>query len=52
MAVGRNDNYDLKKKVQSPGGFINTSGKKRLSRLGVSGNVLGDSTSSDVSAGS
>jgi hypothetical protein len=28
VAVGRNDNYDLIKKVQSSGGFINMSGKK------------------------
>ncbi len=50
MAVGRNDNYDLKiKKVQSSGRLINPSRNKRLSRLTVSGNVWGGSTSSDVS---
>ncbi len=52
MADGRNDNYDLKKKAQSSDGFINTSGKKRLSHLAVSGNVWVGSTSSDVLAGS
>jgi hypothetical protein len=52
LAVGRSDNYNLKKKVQLSGGFIITSRKKRFSRLAVSGNVWGDSTSSDVSAGS
>ena len=51
LAFGRNDNYDLKKiKVQSSGGFIITSEKKSFSRLAVSGNVWGGSTSSDVSA--
>ncbi len=44
LAVGRNDNYNLKKKVQSSGGFIITSGK-RFSCLAVSGNIWGGSTS-------
>jgi hypothetical protein len=41
-----------KKKVQSSGRFIITSGKKRFSRLDVSGNDWGGSTSLDVLAGS
>ncbi len=41
LAVSRNDNYDLKKKVQSSGGFIITSRKKRFSHLAVSGNGWG-----------
>ncbi len=52
LALGRTENYDLKKKVQSSGGFIITSEKKRLSRLAISGNVWGGSTSLDVLAGS
>ncbi len=52
LAVGMNDNYDLKKKqVQSSGGFTIMSGKKRFSRLAISGNVWGGSTSSDILAG-
>jgi hypothetical protein len=52
LAIGRNDNYDGKKKVQSSGGFIITSTKKRFSRLAVSGNVWGGSTSLDALVGS
>jgi hypothetical protein len=48
----KKDNYDLKKKGQSSGGFIITSGKIRLSHLAISGNVWGGSMSLDVLAGS
>ncbi len=51
LAFGRNDNYDLKiNKVQLFGRCIITSGKRRLSRLAVSGNGWGGSASSDVLA--
>ncbi len=50
LAVGRNDNYNPKKKtvVWQVHNYVRK--KKRLSRLAINGNVWGGSTSSDVSA--
>jgi hypothetical protein len=51
LVIGRNDNYDLKKKDTNAWRVHNYVLKKRLSHLAVSGNGWGGSTSSDVFGG-